>query len=140
MRLYLDANVIIYAVEGKDEGLRTAARAWLVEGSKSGAGFTTSMLTEFECHVGPLRDKDFALVDTFSAFLRQPSWQLVPISFEVLRRAAVIRAEHNLKPPDAIQAASAIEAKCDLFLTNDRRRFDRVASLKIAEVLSSPRL
>lgn len=77
---------------------------------------------------------------TFSAFLRQPSWQLVPISFEVLRRAAVIRAEHNLKPPDAIQAASAIEAKCDLFLTNDRKRFDRVASLNIAEVMSSPRI
>jgi len=63
MRLYLDANVIIYAVEGKDESLRTAARAWLVEGSKSGAEFTTSMFTEFECHVGPLRDKDFALVE-----------------------------------------------------------------------------
>jgi predicted nucleic acid-binding protein len=140
MRLYLDANVIIYAVEGKDDGLRTAARAWLVEGSKSGAEFRTSMFTEFECHVRPLREKDFALVDTFSAFLRQPSWQLVPISFEVLRRAAVIRAEHNLKPPDAIQAASAIEAKSDLFLTNDYRRFDRVASLKIAEVMSSPRL
>lgn len=140
MRLYLDANVIIYAVEGKDEALRTAARAWLVEGSKSGAEFTTSMFSEFECHIRPLREKDFALVDTFSAFLRQPTWQLVPISLEVLRRAAVIRAEHNLKPPDAIQAASAIEAKCDLFLTNDYRRFDRVASLKIAEVMGSPRL
>ena len=64
----------------------------------------------------------------------------MPISFEVLRRAAVIRAEHNLKPPDAIQAASAIEAKCDLFLTNHHGRFDRLAGLRVAEVLSSPRL
>ncbi len=46
MRRYLDANVIIYAVEGEDDGLRTAARAWLVEGSKSVAEFRTSVFTE----------------------------------------------------------------------------------------------
>lgn len=88
MRLYIDANVIIYAVEAKDEGLRTAARRWLVSASDIGAEFTTSLFTEFECHIGPLKEKDFALVNTFSAFLRQPSWALVPVSFQVLRRAA----------------------------------------------------
>lgn len=140
MRLYIDANVIIYAVEGKDEGLRASARRWLVTASTVGTEFTTSIFTEFECHVGALKDKDFALVDTFSAFLRQPSWVLVPISFDVLRRAAVIRAEHNLKPPDAIQAASAIETRSDLFLTNDLKRFDRLQNFRTAEVMSEPRL
>lgn len=61
MRVYLDANVIIYAVEGKDEGLRVAARDWLTAASERRAAFVTSMFTEFECHVGPLRDRDIAL-------------------------------------------------------------------------------
>ena len=139
MRLYIDANVIIYAVEGGPQ-FRTPARLWLARASDARAEFVTSFFTEFECRIGPLKDRNFALLDTYAAFLRQPSWQLVPLSFNVLRRAAAIRAEHNLKPPDAIQAATCIEARCDVFLTNDQTRFQRLPDLRVGSVESEPSL
>ena len=137
MRLYVDTNVIIYAVEGKSE-FRAPARAWLAQASQARADFVTSFFTEFECRVGPFKDRDFRLLDTYTAFLRQPSWLLVPLSIDILRRAAAIRAEHGLKPPDAIQAATCIETRCDIFLTNDQKRFDRLPDLPVANFLSSP--
>lgn len=137
MRLYVDTNVIVYAVEGLSD-FRAPARSWLAHASQARAEFLTSFFTEFECHVGPFREKNFGMLDTYSAFLRQPSWLLIPISFDILRRAAAIRGEYNLKSPDAIQAATCIETRCDIFLTNDRERFERLPDLPVAEFLSDP--
>ena len=137
MRLYVDTNVIVYAVEGAAE-FRAPARSWLAHASRARAHFLTSFLTEFECRVGPFREKNFGMLDTYSAFLRQPSWLLRPITLDVLRRAAAIRGEHNLKAPDAIHAATCIESRCDVFLTNDRKRFERLTELPVAELFSDP--
>lgn len=139
MRLYVDANVIIYAIEGQPR-FGAVARAWLVAASETGTTFVTSLFTEFECLVAPYRRGDFGLADSYTAFLRQPSWELVPVSFRMLRRAALIRAQHGLKSPDAVQAASCIGAGCDLFLTNDVARFQRLSEMRVARVEDPPAL
>ena len=36
-------------------------------------------------------------------------------------RAAHLRARYDLRTPDSIHLASALESRADLFLTNDRR-------------------
>ena len=46
---------------------------------------------------------------------------LTPISLNVLDKAAAIRAAHKTALPDAIHIATAIEAHCDVFMTNDRK-------------------
>jgi predicted nucleic acid-binding protein len=49
------------------------------------------------------------------------SWLgLVPVDLTVLVRAATVRAQTNLKLPDAIHVASAMVAGAEGFLTNDR--------------------
>ena len=45
---------------------------------------------------------------------------LLPISTPVADRAAKVRSQYNLRTPDALHVASAIEAGCDALLTNDR--------------------
>jgi predicted nucleic acid-binding protein len=46
----------------------------------------------------------------------------VEISQEIIERAAQIRAVHpKVRTPDAIQVATAIEAKASFFFTNDAR-------------------
>lgn len=41
------------------------------------------------------------------------------VTAEVAVRAAHLRAQYNLKTPDALHLATAIEAGCQAFLTND---------------------
>ena len=44
---------------------------------------------------------------------------MVPFTPGVFRRAAEIRAQFNFRTPDALHLAAAVEAACDVFLTND---------------------
>jgi predicted nucleic acid-binding protein len=44
-----------------------------------------------------------------------------PVSFASAQKAAELRAAHQLKTPDAIQLAVAINHGASRFLTNDRR-------------------
>jgi predicted nucleic acid-binding protein len=46
---------------------------------------------------------------------------MVPVDRAVLVEAARQRAALGLRMPDAIHVASALAAKCGVFLTNDRR-------------------
>jgi len=47
------------------------------------------------------------------------SLQMVPVTRDVLITAARLRAETNMKLPDAIHAATAQITACSHFLTND---------------------
>src|SRR5215470_5410294 len=51
--------------------------------------------------------------------LKSRNFRLAPISAPTAERAAQLRARYNLKTPDALQVAAAIDAGCDAFLTND---------------------
>ena len=45
--------------------------------------------------------------------------RLLPITQPILREAARLRTTTKLKTPDAIHAATASDAGCALFITND---------------------
>ena len=47
--------------------------------------------------------------------------ELVELNSEIASLFAQIRADYGIKTPDAVQLASAIYAKADLFVTNDDR-------------------
>ena len=55
---------------------------------------------------------------------------LYPITIDVLREAAKLRAGQNFKTPDAIHIATAILSGCDHFLTNDDG-FRRLAGIEV---------
>lgn len=93
-------------------------------------GFSASLaLTEILVH--PLRNADTALATQYSAIFQQSSgFDLVPLTSKIAYKAAELRAEHNLKTPDAIHVATAITSGCEAFLTNDSG-IKRVTSIKI---------
>ncbi len=45
--------------------------------------------------------------------------QLLPITTGIAELAADLRARYNLRTPDALHVAAAIDGGCDAFLTND---------------------
>lgn len=82
--------------------------------------FQTSSLTLQEVLVQPFRLKRNKLARQYEQILTtSPNIHIYNIDIEVARRAAKLRAIHNLKTPDAIQLATALEKSADIFFTND---------------------
>ncbi len=62
--------------------------------------------------------------------LRSGHLTLRAIDEPTAEKAAHLRATHNLRTPDAIQIAAALQAGCQAFLTNDRGLL-RVSELSV---------
>lgn len=116
----LDTGPLIYFVEGHPRYLPLCEV--IFEGVESGAvKASTSTLTLLETLVRPYQLKNDELVLKFYSLLTTyPHLTWVPITLNIADMAARLRAEHHLKTPDAIQAASAITSDATGFVCNDR--------------------
>lgn len=118
MIVYLDTNIVIYAVQQPSIwGPKTLTR--LAAAVAATDTFAISDLTRMECLVGPLRKGDANLIAAFNAFFSQPEVSVMALTATVCDRAARIRVVHRFETPDALHLAVAVENGCGLFLTND---------------------
>ena len=128
-RLYLDTAPIIYAIEEHEvywlhlQPIWTAFTAGEVQ-------IVTSEISLLETLVHPIRNNDSALAASYDELLTGSEVLLIPISTEILRAAAELRANHNLKTPDAIHAATAITSGCHHLIANDNG-FSRLTSIDV---------
>lgn len=128
-RVGLDTAVVIYTVEGNPKyfDLGHQIFSWL----QSRGSAVTSTLTMTEALVRPFRLGDMASVYKFYALLLSyPHLEWIPPNLHIADRAAQIRADHNLRTPDAIQAATALAAGVTGYITNDPV-FRRIKPLEI---------
>src|SRR5205814_2536035 len=116
--VYLDANSIIYSVEKHPLFGPLLQPLWQAAQAKS-IEVVSSDLVLMEALVGPLKSGDTALVTAYEQALQGTDMRLLPITQSILREAARLRATTKLKTPDAIHAATASDAACVLFITND---------------------
>ena len=117
----LDTAVFIYFIEEDRRFLEIVKPVFAAmdRGVLEGA---TSGLTLLEVLVAPYRAYNFPLAERYEALLtRSRGLRLVDLDRPVLKSAALLRARVRLKPPDAIQIAAALVARCTAFLTNDRK-------------------
>lgn len=128
--VYLDANPIIYSVEKHPVYWPLLQPVWQAAKGKT-IEIVSSDLALMETLVGPLKSGNAALASAYEQLYRQAQTRLLPITHPILRGAAQLRAATKLKTPDALHAATALEAGCALFVTNDPD-FRRVASLPLA--------
>ncbi len=118
-RVYFDANIIIYAVEGFAPFL---AQLRALTGAMNAGEIiaVTSELTLAEVLVKPLKDQLPAIQQAYKIFLTPtPALNVIAVGREILEDAAQLRATTKLKLPDAIHLATALRQQCDSFLTND---------------------
>jgi predicted nucleic acid-binding protein len=80
----------------------------------------TSAVTIAEVLAHPLRHGRLGLADIYREFFAQ-YLPIIPVTAEIAELAAKLRADHNLRTPDAIQAATAIKQGQAVFFTNDAR-------------------
>jgi uncharacterized protein len=120
MIVFLDTNLVIYLIEQPPVwGLRAAARIQAIQ--VAGDTFAVSELVRMECRVGPLAQNDVTLLAEYDSFFQGSDVRVAPITRIACDRAARIRAVHRYRSLDALHLATAIEAGCGLFLTNDQR-------------------
>src|SRR5205823_5805343 len=67
----------------------------------------------------PLKNGDKTLEHAYERALLGTELRLLPITHAILREAARLRATTRIKTPDALYAATAMNAGCVLFVTND---------------------
>lgn len=119
-RIGIDTSPFIYLLEAHPLYLPLAAPLFdRIELGELDA--TTSTITVAEVMVLPLRLRRYDLHQQYLDFLlNTTSLDVLPVNFQVAQTAAELRAQYNVRLPDALQLAAAIIAKCDAFVTNDR--------------------
>ncbi|MEH2375111.1 type II toxin-antitoxin system VapC family toxin [Nostoc sp.] len=82
----------------------------------------TSVLTITEVLVYPLRQGNTVLAQQYrDILLNSQGLTTIEVFPDIAENAAQLRADYNLRTPDAIQMATAIRGGASLFLTNDAR-------------------
>ena len=137
-RVYIDANIFIYAVEGVEPWASVLRDVFSdIDAGKLFA--ITSNLSLAECLVMPFkhyqndlfRPSAEDLITVYRQVLSpRPYLNIAPIDDHILIFAARLRAETGLKLPDAIHAATALTQKCNVMLTNDAG-FKRVPNIDV---------
>jgi predicted nucleic acid-binding protein len=117
--IYADSNILIRLVEGLPF-VRAPIEARLQPLRGQANSLATSRLSRLECRYKPLRLGDAPLLSLYETFFNGQEVQLLEITGEIIEKATELRANLNLKTPDAIHLASAILAQATSFLTGDK--------------------
>jgi predicted nucleic acid-binding protein len=118
-RIYLDTNVWIYAVESYPAFIQELTDFFQRVDQNQYVAIT-SELSLAETLVKPIKDNDQARQAAYKkAIVNRKNVSVIPILRQLLIDSAQVRAETGLKLPDAIHAATAVQARCTTFVTND---------------------
>lgn len=128
-KVYLDTSPIIYSVEKHIDYRQLLTTLWQSLKANEIEVFT-SQLTLLETLVQPIRQNNQTLISAYESLLTTTEINLLPISLDILRESANLRAAQNLKTPDAIHAATAFSANCNYLITNDDG-FKRVSNIDV---------
>jgi predicted nucleic acid-binding protein len=118
-RIALDTPVFIYQLEANPRYLAYTDHifSWL---ERPGSQAVTSTITMTELLVQPYQDGDERRADEFRGLLSTyPHLDWIAPNLEIAELAARIRAFHRLRTPDALQAATAVQAQATGLITND---------------------
>lgn len=133
----LDSSIFIYQIDDNPtySSLTQSIFVWLQSPQHTGV---TSSITWTEILVPAYRASDWRRIDRYiGLFATYPHLDWVAPDLTIADLAARIRAQHRLKTPDAIQAATAMASGATLFVTNDRafRKVPGFESLLLDELL-----
>lgn len=133
--IFLDTAPVIYFVEQNPEFFPKVQEIFerLDTGNLTAV---VSPITLAECLVLPYKQKKTEIAQIFTELLASgESVAFYPIDEVVADRAANLRARYNLTLTDAFQLAIAMQAECDVFITNDAdlKRVKEILVLVLSE-------
>jgi predicted nucleic acid-binding protein len=129
-RLGFDTSPLIYFVEANPQydALVTEIFRRVSNGAPLGV---TSVITLSEVLVQPIIRQHTLLQREYrDLLLRSGNFNTLAISATIAELGAELRAQYRLRTPDALQIATALEAGCEAFLSNDSG-LRRVTELRV---------
>ena len=119
-RIYLDANPIIYFFEAH-ASFGPLLRRFFEIAELRQITLVMSKMTLCEVLVLPLKLNQSAHVERYKSFLSGgPGLEMLPVDREILIEGARLRAAHGGKLPDAVHVATALNAGCAMFPSEDQ--------------------
>lgn len=119
--VFLDSAPLIYFIEGHSD-YQPQLKGLFASNDNGDFTFVTSTITLLEVLVKPLKDGQTHLVSQYKKILLNAAGiEIYDIDNLIAIKAAELRAKYALRTPDAMQIATALECKADVFLTNDTR-------------------
>jgi len=98
----------------------------------------TSILTLLEILVKPKKENNLLLTERYRLLFETfPNLQVKELNENIADIASSLRANYNINTPDAIQIATSLEAKADIFITNDAtlKKISEIKVLLLSEML-----
>jgi predicted nucleic acid-binding protein len=119
--VFLDTAPLIYFIEGNSDYQEKLEKLFKLN-DENYFQFLTSTITLIEVLVKPLKDGETKIVEQYKTILTNAEGiDIFDITTPIAVKAAEIRAKYNVKTPDALQVATAIEHNATYFLTNHLR-------------------
>lgn len=120
-RVFVDTAPFIYFLENSPLYMESMGK-FFTGCMKDHIQIVTSALTVEEYLVSPYSNGKLEYVDNFKRFLEYMNIEVVDIDEAVAEQGAKIRGQYkNFKAMDALQIATAVVKKCDMFFTNDKQ-------------------
>lgn len=119
-QIYIETAPFIYYVENR-VGFVDKVEAVLFSAKQNSLPIVTSVVTLTELLNKPIEASDSKLVKAYlDLLLHSQGLSALPVNAAIAEQAAHLRANYQLRTPDALHLATAIESACDAFLTNDK--------------------
>lgn len=120
-RVFIDTAPIIYFLENSSIYMESMEK-FFTRCMKENIQIVTSALTVEEYLVSPYSNGELEYVDNFKRFIKYMNVEVMDIDSTIAEEGAKIRGRYkNFKAMDALQIATAIVKKCDMFFTNDKQ-------------------
>jgi predicted nucleic acid-binding protein len=131
-KIFLDTAPVIYFIEGHKQYGPLVKQVVERMNEKRIEAFT-SVLTITEVLPKPVEAGNSELTEKFKTYLRNgPNLTMLPITETIGVNAGIFRGKYpHLRTVDAVQIAAAIDAKSEVFLTNDKK----LAGIKEIKIL-----
>jgi predicted nucleic acid-binding protein len=128
-RLLVDASALIAYLDGREPASPVVTHVFdaFVRGGRNYA--LISVITVTEVLVRPLR-VGTGSATTLGFLIAFPNLSLVNVDLFVAQHAAMLRAQHGFKAPDALTIATGIAVGAGHLVTNDRRWAKKLHSLQ----------
>ncbi len=118
-RISLDTVLFIYALEGNEKFGEDTKKIFTAIEKGECRGFASDLVLA-ELMVKPLREGKPKIAEEYALELPNfPNLTFIAPTRDIISNAAKLRGKTNLKLIDALHLATAIDAGCQIFITND---------------------
>jgi predicted nucleic acid-binding protein len=132
IEVFLDTNVLLYAVDDKDAEKRDRARHWLTACWQRRCGrLSTQVLSEFYANVRKKFDSAISAGDARAEVRRYQNWKPWVIDHPTVETAWAVESRYGLNYWDALVVAAAQHQGCTVVLTEDLQHGQQIDSVRI---------